>query len=56
LVTVNAAILLEYGGSNLGVPVTRVRALLNDQAHAECRGGRIRRRCQRSIPPYANNP
>ncbi|MDH3663940.1 MAG: serine protease, partial [Alphaproteobacteria bacterium] len=30
VVAVNAAILPEYGGSNLGVPVARVRALLAD--------------------------
>ena len=30
VVAVNAAILPEYGGSNLGVPVTQVRALLAD--------------------------
>jgi hypothetical protein len=30
VVAVNAAILPEYGGSNLGVPVAKVRALLED--------------------------
>ena len=28
VIAVNAAILPEYGGSNLGVPVAKVRALL----------------------------
>ncbi len=32
VVAVNSAVLPEYGGSNLGVPVTRVRALLADAA------------------------
>jgi len=30
VVAVNSAILPEYGGSNLGVPVEKIRALLND--------------------------
>ncbi len=30
VVAVNAAILPEYGGSNLGVPVAKVRTLLED--------------------------
>ena len=30
VVAVNAAILPEYGGANLGVPVAKVRALLED--------------------------
>ena len=30
MVAVNAAILPEYGGSNLGVPAAKVRALLED--------------------------
>ncbi len=30
VIAVSAAILPEYGGSNLGVPVAKVRALLED--------------------------
>ncbi len=30
VIAVNAAILPEYGGSNLGVPVAKVRTLLED--------------------------
>ena len=30
VVAVNAAILPEYGGSNLGVPAAKVRALLEE--------------------------
>jgi S1-C subfamily serine protease len=33
VVAVNAAILPEYGGSNLGVPVARLRALLADAGY-----------------------